>query len=193
VRSPDRREPTRATCHQPLRTATDDRLNDIKKPSGIRLAVAPINKEHATMTTTTSRRAILAGAAVLPALAIPAMTMLPAGADPIFAAIERHRQIEAAYVAACNAIPSAKFLTPAINEMEKHAGNLCHRSSDALGDLVAMTPTTLAGCAALLRYLEAHEEAYDRTAMLDDHNQAKEAARDLLSRIAATLEAAVQS
>lgn len=42
------------------------------------------------MKTATTRRAILAGAAALPALAIPVLAM-SAGADPIFAAIEAHR------------------------------------------------------------------------------------------------------
>jgi hypothetical protein len=139
------------------------------------------------MTNTTSRRSVIVGAAALPALAMPAIAS--SASDPIFAAIERHRQIEAAYVAACNEpIVEAKE-----QAREDRANELCDKSGDALVELVAMTPTTLAGCAALRRYLEAHEEAYDRTAMLDDHNQAKEAARDLLSRIAATLEAAVQS
>jgi hypothetical protein len=123
------------------------------------------------MTTTTTRRAILAGAAALPALAIiPAMAVDAAGVDPIFAAIERHRQIEAAFAAS-----------------GKASGNC----SDELGEaeykayvgLVTMTPTTLAGCAALLRYLEAHERSRDRPALFANQ-------RDLLSRIAAMLDAA---
>ena len=139
------------------------------------------------MTVTTSRRAILAGAAALPALAIiPATAVAAAGIDPIFAALERHRQIEAAYVAACNEpIDQAKE-----QAREDRVTKLCHRSSNALGELVAMTPTTLAGCAALLRYLEAHEESYDEAVLLDNHSDnVSVPARDLLSRIAATLEA----
>jgi hypothetical protein len=54
-------------------------------------------------------------------------------------------------------------------------------------------PVTLAGCAALLRYLEAQERSYGRVALLDNHNHAKIPARDLLSRIAAMLDASVQS
>jgi hypothetical protein len=47
------------------------------------------------MTTTTTRRALIAGAAMLPALAIiPATAVVAGGVDPIFAAIERHRKIE---------------------------------------------------------------------------------------------------
>ena len=45
------------------------------------------------MTTITSRRAILAGAAALPALAIPALAVSTAAQpDPIFALIELHRE-----------------------------------------------------------------------------------------------------
>lgn len=137
---------------------------------------------------TTTRRAILAGAAALPALALPALAA-PAH-DPIFAAIERHRQIEGAYVAACNEhVEQAR--EPA---REERVVKLCHRSSNALGELVAMTPTTVAGCAAVLRYLEAHEQSYDEAVLLENHSDnVSVPARDLLSRIAAMLDAAVQS
>ena len=139
------------------------------------------------MTTTTTRRTLIAGAAMLPALAIiPATADAAAGIDPIFAALEHHRQIEAAYVAACNEhVEQARE-----SAREDRVVKLCHRSSNALGELVAMTPTTLAGCAALLRYLEAHEESYDEAVLLDNHSDnVSVPARDLLSRIAATLEA----
>ena len=39
----------------------------------------------------TTRRAILAGAAAVPALSLPALAV--GEPDPIFAAIERHRQV----------------------------------------------------------------------------------------------------
>jgi hypothetical protein len=54
------------------------------------------------MTTTTSRRAVLAGAAALPALAASA----PAASttDPIFAAIELHRERSAEYFRLCEAL-----------------------------------------------------------------------------------------
>ena len=137
----------------------------------------------------TTRRAVLAGAAALPALAIIPATALPAigGTDPIFAAIERHRQAEAAYLAACNEhVERAKE-----QAREERVIKLCHRSSNALGELVAMTPTTVAGCAAVLRYLEAHEQSYDEAVLLENHSDnVSVPARDLLSRIAAALDAA---
>jgi len=52
------------------------------------------------MTTTTSRRAVLAGAATMPALAVPAIATA-AEPDPIFAAIERHRSAWAALESHC--------------------------------------------------------------------------------------------
>ena len=87
-------------------------------------------------TTSPSRRAVMAGAAAFPALAIiPATAIAAGGVDPIFAAIERHRQIEGAYVAACNEhVEQAR--EPA---REDRVVKLCHRSSNALGELVAMT------------------------------------------------------
>ena len=148
------------------------------------------------MKTHTTRRAVLAGAAALPALAIiPAMAVDAGSVDPVFAAIEKHRQAEAAFVGVYDneIMRGAVYLTPAIKALEDQAGELCDRSSAAYVELVKMTPTTLAGCAALLRHLETHERSYDRPALLADHNHAKVAARDLLSRIAAMLDAAVQS
>jgi hypothetical protein len=143
------------------------------------------------MTTKTSRRAILAGAAALPALTMPAVAFAAATPDPIFAALDRHRKIEAAYSAACNE-PTGDEATE--QAREARVFKLGGESSDALGELVTMTPTTVAGCAALLRYLEAHEKTYDDPILLDNHSDnVSVPARDLLSRIAAALDAAVQS
>ena len=152
--------------------------------------VPPMAKQH-----TTTRRAILAGAAMLPALAVPAMaSMPPADADPIFAAIERHRQAETAFADAYDneEYRNAKHSTPATDALEERAGELGVAENKLYVALVKMTPTTLAGCAALLRYLEAHEPSRGTEALFAN-NHAKVAARDLLSRIAAMLEATVQS
>ena len=46
------------------------------------------------MTATSTRRAVLAGAAALPALSLPIIAAEP---DPIFEAIERHRAPESAF------------------------------------------------------------------------------------------------
>jgi hypothetical protein len=136
-------------------------------------------------------------AVALPSLAVPAMaSMPPADVDQIFAAIEKHQQAEAAFggIYDNEIMRGAVYLTPAIKALEDQAGELCVRSNAAYVELVKLTPTTLAGCAALLRHLEAHERSYDQPALLANHNHAKVAARDLLSRIAAMLASkAVQS
>jgi TPP-dependent trihydroxycyclohexane-1,2-dione (THcHDO) dehydratase len=140
---------------------------------------------------TTTRRAVLAGAAAMPAIAMPAAVFAATTPDPIFPALDHHRKSEAAYLAACNE-PTGDEATE--QARETRVFKLCDKSSDALGELVAMTPTTVAGCAALLRYLEAHEKTYDDPILLDNHSDnVSVPARDLLSRIAAALEAAVQS
>ena len=145
---------------------------------------------------TTTRRAVLAGAAALPALAIiPATAVDAAGVDPIFAAIERQRRAEAAFAGAYDReeYRNAKHSTPATDALEARAGEFGDAANKLYVDLVTMTPASLAGCAALLRYLESREQSYGANALLANHNHAKVAARDLLSRIAAMLEEAVQS
>jgi hypothetical protein len=147
-------------------------------------------------TTSPSRRAVMAGGAAVSALAIiPAMASAAAGVDPIFEAIERQRRAEAAFAGAYDSeeYRNAKHSTPATDALEARAGEFGDAANKLYVALVKVTPTTLAGCAALLRYLEAHEQLYGANALLANHNHAKIAARDLLSRIAAMLDAAVQS
>jgi hypothetical protein len=144
------------------------------------------------MTNKQSRRAILAGAASIPALAIiPAAAVAAADVDPIFAAIERHREAEAAFAGAYDndLIRNSKHSTPATDALEARADELGDAANKLYVDLVGMTPASLAGCAALLRYLESREQSYGVYALLANHNHAKIPARDLLSRIAAMLDA----
>jgi hypothetical protein len=152
------------------------------------------------MTTTTTRRAILAGAAALPALSLPAIAT-PAQGDPIFEAIEKHRKLNAAHVAACEAtVPfseaSGGKRTPAIEAMEDHAGHCCEIAASALSELLALTPATIAGCAALLRHIEniTGKESFDQGGLFQDFcDEIEEPAKTLLSRVAVTLDRAVQS
>jgi hypothetical protein len=141
-----------------------------------------------------NRRAVLAGAATLPALTLPAIAAEP---DPIFAAIEKHQKLNAAHVAACDAIvpfshASQGKLTPAIATMEDHAGHLCDAAFDALAELAAMTPRTVAGCAALLRHVEncvTRPEYFDQGNLFQDFREdVEKPAKTMLSRIAATLD-----
>lgn len=135
------------------------------------------------MTTTSTRRAVLAGAAALPALSLPAI----AEPDPIFAAIERHRNAEAAFDAAVNVANYGPLAGDAA--AEEVAGELCEVAHSDYAELVAMTPTTTPGCAALLRYVEQHETKYARYALFQNLNdQVRGPGRDLLSRIVAVLD-----
>jgi hypothetical protein len=85
-----------------------------------------------------SRRAILAGAAAVPALALPAVAASDStNPDPIFAAIDAHR-------AAVNDIN----LQEEDDEIDRHADI----ESEVLGHLLGVTPTSLAGVLGLSRY-----------------------------------------
>src|SRR5450759_4575557 len=81
------------------------------RPPGIHTTLEVI------MTMTTSRRAVLAGAAALPALSLPALA-IPAQVDPVFAAIEEHRRLNAEYSA----------LTLARDELEGRLPEEIHNS-----------------------------------------------------------------
>jgi hypothetical protein len=65
--------------------------------------------------------------------------------DPIFAAIERHRQAEAALLA----FEYAEEDDAALAEMDR----LCDVTDAAAWALVETQPTTLAGCIAILKYV----------------------------------------
>jgi hypothetical protein len=100
------------------------------------------------MTATSTRRAILAGTAALPALSLPAI----AQTDPIFAALERYREAHAACVAAYAACEGTAY--PSAKAREDHATDLHETDSELMVNLIEMTPTTAAGCAAVLRQVE---------------------------------------
>jgi hypothetical protein len=103
-------------------------------------------------TTSLSRRAALAGAAALPALAMPAIALTTAGPDPIFAAIERHRIAHAAFWS-CNDLPDA---------VDDDVMDACGTDADrALADLLTTRPTTIAGCIAVLRHVDHHLAEYE--------------------------------
>ena len=94
-----------------------------------------------------TRRNALAAVAGLSALAVPSIAIAAAGPppDPIFAAIEKHKQAVAAFYGA----PPAKR----DDDEEDEVGRLCGIFCDAAHDILRTVPTTLAGAAALLRHL----------------------------------------
>jgi hypothetical protein len=112
-----------------------------------------------------SRRAVLAGVAVTPVLATPALALSSlGGADPIFAAIERHKaayriQMEAGRIRCHTA--DAKWdpeYDPVKCEAAKEAYTAAADASDdaaAADALTTIRPTTMAGVLALLHHVEA--------------------------------------
>ena len=90
--------------------------------------------------------------------------------DPTFAAIENHRQAEAAWVAVCD---------------DEHNG-LCDVSIARLTELLTMTPTSVAGCAAMLRHVAKYADSYDGNLLENYCAEVKEPAGTLLIRDSCT-------
>jgi hypothetical protein len=130
------------------------------------------------MTMTTSRRAILAGAATLPVLSVPAVAAIQTEPDPIFAAIERHRSAYAEWVAALDYETALEHELPSEKRRSDWSRGVVNtddprwidnvvaidkwhdEKAAAMTDLVTVSPTTAAGVLALLKY-------YAETAPLD--------------------------
>jgi hypothetical protein len=113
------------------------------------------------MKSKTTRRAVLASVASLPALAIIPATALGVVADPIFAAIERHKIA----FRASQAAGRIKFHTidapthPDYNPVECKVIDEAALASDddaddAANGLITIQPTTIAGLLALMHYVE---------------------------------------
>lgn len=125
------------------------------------------------MSSTTSRRAILAGAAILPVASLPALStsaIAAAEPDPIFAAIEAHRYWSAKSTERFDRQSDFELSTvlPRGIRMEEYppwqpfndAVNEAEDSKDAAArDLLHIEPTTVAGAAALVSYYVEAETA----------------------------------
>jgi hypothetical protein len=132
------------------------------------------------MTISTSRRAVLAGAAALPALVVPAIAMSDV-ADPIFAAIERNKTAYAEFERVCrhqekldDTIPEERRMRhyvsdrynaemianddPAWTKYQDAWFSTCDAADDRATDLLNIAPTSIAGVAALLDYTAAFEK-----------------------------------
>ena len=98
-----------------------------------------------------SRRTALAGLAVLPAIGLPIAAA--AEPDPIFAAIERHRQAETAknecYVAADRLVEQGHEV-----DFNAYTNAAYNGAWDALYDLSETLPTTIAGMLAMVIYAQ---------------------------------------
>jgi hypothetical protein len=119
-------------------------------------------------TTTSRRRAILAGAA-LPVLSLPASAASTAIAhtglepDPIFAAIEKARSLSAAFIARCryedDLTESGQELIAAPDDMRTpEMVSIVDASVAARGELANTVPATLAGLVAYLDYVVSESE-----------------------------------
>ena len=75
------------------------------------------------MTATSTRRAVLAGAAAIPALSLPVI----AQSDPIFAAIKRHREAESAYVTTCYSVNPETQTRKEVTALEEHTPTAARR------------------------------------------------------------------
>lgn len=111
------------------------------------------------MTTTTTRRAILAGAAVLPALA--AAGLASPSPDPIFEAIEQDKAAYVRYTIAgnirCNTVDAEwapEYDADVVAIAEAADGAACQALEETQMALTTTVPTTMAGVLALLDYVK---------------------------------------
>ena len=104
-----------------------------------------------------TRRAALTALAAAPlAAGLPAVTEA-AEPDPIFAAIERHRELSESYTAAVDVSSDLKA-GPEFKAADAITAERCQALLDHAGTLVRSEPTTLTGVAALVRYVASLEE-----------------------------------
>jgi len=125
-----------------------------------------------------TRRAITIALAATPF----AGTTAPASApdDPIFAAIDAHR--------AAHARRRAFFAATTGDDLPDELG---HAEMNTLAGLLATTPTTLAGCAAMLRYVGEFANSEEENPLFGNFTDPiSKPAATLLGRIAAVIEQA---
>jgi hypothetical protein len=140
------------------------------------------------MTNKQTRRAILAGAAALPALTLPAVAFTAAAPDPIFAAIEYHRAARDAWWGLNDKAPDEVS-----DDLLSIRGDA---EQDALTDLLETRPTTVAGVIAVLRHVDQHLRQYEEEETQPFGNctdPLASAGATFLATIAAALDAEVQS
>jgi hypothetical protein len=107
--------------------------------------------------TNLSRRAIVAGAASVPALAVPAVAAA-IDPDPIFAAIEAHRHWA----------KRLDDLWPEWGEVSPEAESAREAAMEATRRLCETSPTTMAGLVALLDFAVSEQKRMNDT-LADDN------------------------
>jgi hypothetical protein len=113
-----------------------------------------------------SRRHLVTSAAALPALAVPAVAAFAHEPDPIFAAIEKERALDEAFITRCyyedDLAGSGCKLSPAPDDSrtpEMVAAVTASRAARA--ELAKTVPTTLAGMVAYLDYVASESDKLD--------------------------------
>ncbi len=104
--------------------------------------------------------AILGGASAFGVRATVART---SGVDPVFAAIERHKAAEAAFVATLNPADTiwARQHGREVADSDLSARDAASLASDdMLSELLETVPTSPAGARAALEYLVAYDDGY---------------------------------
>jgi len=122
------------------------------------------------MTSTTSRRAILAGIAAIPAAtSLPAIATAATEPDPIFAAIERHKVAFPISMAASSvrmgtvdAKWSSEYDPVKLEKAEAARSAADDEAGDAAFNLTLIEPTTFAGIVALIDYMEEFNQGQFR-------------------------------
>ena len=120
--------------------------------------------------TGSSRRAVVASLAALPAIGAATVVAANVGAtasDPIVAAIERHRRALEVFESADELSEPGRF---------EAAGDELHAAGEAL---FATTPTTVAGCLALMGWMLADADGED----LEHHRAALRSLIEVLPRL----------
>jgi hypothetical protein len=112
------------------------------------------------MTTSMSRRSMIAGAAALPAAAVLPAVALAAEPDPIFAAIEAHKAANVTYSRTCSLSTNMRYDAPGYAEADAATTEACHAERDAAIDLTRIAPTTRTGIDALLAYVLDNDRDY---------------------------------
>jgi hypothetical protein len=110
--------------------------------------------------TTTTRRAILAGLAATPVVALPAIADALPGADPIFAAIEAHKTAFARFGDVCeltDKVLAKKEERIITDEDESRYAEANDAERAALDELLSTIPQTTAGARAALEWLVEYD------------------------------------
>ncbi|MBR0974100.1 hypothetical protein [Bradyrhizobium japonicum] len=124
-------------------------------------------------------------AALGPALPLPAPA-IGAAADPVFAAIERYNVLSSEYTVAVDRRAPLEQDDPDLWETEAETARTCSALFEQMDLLFSYRPTTIAGVAALLKYISTLEE-WQMPPGLED-GDGKKAAQRLCTCLAAALE-----